>query len=72
MSHTTYEVHSWVCSIPECKSTLTGYGADYAHDNGWENETILGQEFDLCPDCFKDLQSFLFGEERSGSSDKTV
>lgn len=62
MSHNVYEVHTWKCSIPDCKETLTGYGSYHAEENGWINETLFGTEFDLCPFHYQELKGFLFDE----------
>jgi hypothetical protein len=62
--HKVYEVHTWDCSIPDCKERLTGASDDnYAAEQGWENQLLYGVEFDLCPVHSKELRSFLFDDD---------
>ena len=60
MSHVVRHVHTWACSIPDCKEKLTGGSEDWAEEKGWAHEVLLGKEFDLCPFHVQQLKEFLF------------
>jgi len=62
MSHDVYQVHTWTCSIPDCKESLTGYGESTAIDQGWAEEVFYQVRFDLCPFHNKEMKGFLFDE----------
>ena len=67
MGHEVYEVHTWTCSIPDCKESLTGYGADQATSQGWADEMFFGVHFDLCPFHHDEMKGFLFDESPTNS-----
>lgn len=62
MGHQEYTVHTWTCSIPDCKEQLTGHGKDYNFEKSWEHDVFFSREMDLCPFHVKELKEFLFNE----------
>lgn len=67
MAHEVYTSHTFKCDAKGCKTQITRSGdIDLIHDEldslGWNlGETIMGRvSLDICPECSKEVESFLF------------
>lgn len=73
MPVTSYEVHTFKCSIPKCKTqcTVAGNRAELQkrlESDGWSFESIriMGLAYDLCPNHTSEVEEFFGKSFRPG------
>jgi hypothetical protein len=66
----SYTVYKITCVCKE-KDAVSLNGLEEFWDLGWHQEMIFGQDYDLCPDCSKEIKNFLDVEGDDSNANDT-